>query len=297
MTKFKDALNKITEDSRLENEVVSVNPDFKQAAAANPGKTAEVRRSGRSRRNARFVKVNRDSLRSEGLLAPEDQGRYMADQYRIIKRPLLDNAMGKNAYQDSDANLIMVGSALPGDGKTFSCINLALSMAVEKDLSVLLVDADVAKPHISRLFGIDAEDGLIELVSNMANDIEDLTIDTDVPGLSLLPAGRRHDHATELLASRRMADIVAELSASDRNRVVIFDSPPLLPTSEARVLAGLMGQIVMIVCAGKTPQQAVIDALASIDESKATNLVLNQAGAGLASEKYGSYGYGYGYGE
>jgi protein-tyrosine kinase len=242
-----------------------------------------------------LVLVHRDALRSEGYLAPHDQERSMADQYRLIKRPLLDNASGKGAILSDDANLIMVTSALPGDGKTFTCINLALSMAMEKDTSVLLVDADVAKPHVSDLFGVSDQPGLIELLKHKDRKATEFVLRTDIPGLRLLPAGTPDENATELLASRRMKRITAELSASYPDHVIIFDSPPLLVTSEARVLASAVGQIAMVVRAGKTPQKAVTDAIESLDKSKAANLILNEADAAFNSTIYSGYGYGYGH--
>lgn len=244
--------------------------------------------------DGRLVTVDRALLRSAGLLAPEDQERYIADQYRIIKRPILDLASGVSADRPDHANLIMVASALPGDGKTFNAINIALSIATEKDTSVLLVDADVAKPHISQLFGMEKEPGLIDVLVEGSMKISDVVVRSDVPGLSLLPAGREDEHATELLASRRMAMVATELSQAVPNRVVIFDSPPLLVTSESRVLASCMGQIALVVCAGKTPQQAVLNAVEDLDKSKAINLILNQAGSSFGDGTYGNYGYGYG---
>lgn len=243
-----------------------------------------------------LVEVSRDKLQEAGLLAPESQVRVLADQYRLIKRPLLNNALGRSASLIEDGNLIMVSSALSGDGKTFNCINLALSMSSEKDISVLLVDADVAKPHISRIFGVADQPGLIDLLADESLLLQDVVLQTDVPGLSLLPAGRIHAQATELLASKRMGSLVDQLSRRYANRVVLFDSPPLLITPEARVLASHMGQIAMVICAGKTPQQAVLDAVDCIDSDKAVNLILNQStGSGLGANEYG-YGYGYGYG-
>ena len=197
-----------------------------------------------------LVEIDYDLLYEAGLLAPSKQQRHIADQYRLIKRPLLENTSGRGAYQAPDANLIMVASPLSGDGKTFNCINLALSMATEKDKSVLLVDADVAKPHISNLFGLSKEPGLIDLLMDENRYIGETLLKTSVPGLRILPAGRHNEHATELLASKRMVSVVDVLSKTYPDRVVIFDSPPLLATSESRVLASQMGQIVVVVCAG-----------------------------------------------
>ena len=247
--------------------------------------------------DTRLVVVDRELLRANGLLAPEDQARHMADQYRLIKRPILENVQKAADLGGADSmNLIMVASALPGDGKTFNCINLALSIASERDTSVLLVDADVAKPHISNLLGIADQPGLIDLLTSDEYKVRDAIIRTDVPGLSVLPAGQVNAHATELLASKRTSRVLAELSALKASRVVIFDSPPILATAESRVIGSRMGQIMMIVRAGHTPQHAVLEALNSLDQSKAINLVLNQAAEGFGAESYGVSGYGYGYG-
>jgi exopolysaccharide/PEP-CTERM locus tyrosine autokinase len=188
----------------------------------------------------------------------------------------------------------MVASAVPGEGKTFTSVNLAMSLAAERDLSVLLVDADVAKPHISSVLGLGKEPGLLDCIQNESLDVESLIVETDVERLSVLPAGPVTEAATELLASARMADIVRALGRADPNRIVVFDSPPLLLTSESRVLSTIVGQIVLVVTAGETPQQAVLGALSHIGEGKTIGLVLNQSvgdtGAQYQYPGYGSYG-------
>jgi Mrp family chromosome partitioning ATPase len=157
-----------------------------------------------------------------------------------------------------------------------------------------LVDADVAKPHISQLFGVQNQPGLTDLLKDKNAHVDKFVIRTDMDGLKILPAGRPDEGATELLASRRMEKVINELSESYSDRIVIFDSPPLLVTSESRVLASLMGQIAMIVCAGKTPQGAVLEAIDYLDQTKPINLILNQSMGGEGSGAYGHYGYGYG---
>jgi protein-tyrosine kinase len=241
----------------------------------------------------RLVKVDQDALRACGLLPAPEQERELADQYRAIKRPLIQAAFHSPVEEGPSPQLIMIGSALPGDGKTFTGINLAFSMAREKDHSVLLVDGDVAKPHVSKLFGVDREPGLLDVLVNPDLDIRSVILPTDVPGLSILPAGTQSETATELLASDRMAQIVEQLATLDPSGIVLFDSLPILLTSESRVLAGLMGQIVLVVKAGETPQQAVTDALEAIGPDKKVSLVLNQA---VLSGPLGYYyGYRYGY--
>jgi capsular exopolysaccharide synthesis family protein len=183
----------------------------------------------------------------------------------------------------------MVSSALPGDGKTFTCVNLALSLSLEKDYMVLLVDGDVAKPHLSNTFDIAKEPGLLDLLEDPNLDIESAVVPTNVRGLSLLPVGRRSETATELLASARMRQVVTKLEELDPHLIVIVDSPPVLLTSEARVLASLFSQVVLVVRASTTPQHAVMEAVRIIGEGPRLGLVLNQVYHSVA-DPYGYYG-------
>lgn len=237
--------------------------------------------------------VDGDALREAGLLAPESDEQMLENQYRDIKRPLIAHAFGKRATKVERGNLIMVTSALAGEGKTFTSLNLVLSMARERDHSVILVDADVAKPHTSEMFGAENEPGLLDVLDNPSIPIRSLIIPTDVNNLSLLPAGRPRGNATELLASNAMEDVCRVLSTLSAGQIVVMDSPPILQTSEAKVLAGLAGQIVIVVRAEETSRDAVLGALAMLDPNKAINLVLNQVRVGHGDKNYG-YGYGYG---
>ena len=237
--------------------------------------------------------VDHEALRAAGLLAPEHHEHLLANQYRDIKRPLIAHAFGKRATRIEDGNLIMISSAMPGEGKTFTSINLALSMAQERDHEVLLVDADVAKPYTSELFGASSELGLLDAVENAETPVETLILPTDVDGLSVLPAGRPRHYSTELLASSAMESVIKTLAQLSVGQIVIFDSPPLLLTSEAKVLSSLAGQVVIVVRAEVTPKEAVEAALTLLNEDQAVNFVLNQVRAGFGQYQYG-YGYGYG---
>jgi protein-tyrosine kinase len=239
------------------------------------------------------IHVDRASLRAAGFIAPEDQERQIADQFRQIKRPLIANASGRGAKKISNGHLIMTASALPNEGKTFTSINLALSLAAEKDITVLLVDADVSKRHLSRIFGVEKEPGLLDALQDDKLDLEALIVPTDIPGLHLLPAGNRTNIATELLSSAHMDATVARLGSHSPNRIVLLDSPPLLLTSESRALAAIVGQVVVVVNARTTPQQAVLDAVSHIPSDKTVGFILNQCNV-RSSEGYyygdGTYG-------
>jgi protein-tyrosine kinase len=239
------------------------------------------------------VIVSRTDLREAGVIPPPAHERIIAEQYRHIKRALIRNITGRSEVSIEHPRLIMMTSALSGDGKTFTSVNLALSLANEKDRTCLLVDGDVAKPHVDNLFGVHDEPGLLDALQDDSLDVEDLILPTDVPGLSILPAGQRREGTTELLASERMHQILQRLEARDPRRVVLFDSPPILLSSEARILLSVMGQVVFVVRAGVTPKTAVMEALSQIDEHRYVGLVLNQS---ETQPSDGYYGYGYGYG-
>lgn len=244
---------------------------------------------------SRRVDIDLDRLLSMGFVTPSAPRSLAADEFRVIKRPLLDNASGKSAAPVANGNLIMVTSAMPGEGKSFTAVNLAMSMAMELDFRVLLVDADVAKPSLMKTLGLPPSPGLLDLLLDQRTDMADVLLRTSVDKLSLLPSGTPHPRATELLASDAMTSLVEEMGRRYSDRVIIFDSPPLLLTTESRVLATHMGQIVMVVQAEKTLQSQVRHALTTIEACPIKMLVLNQARGGDQAA-YG-YGYGYGYGQ
>ena len=240
----------------------------------------------------RVVPIDRDRLRGMDLLPPIDLERQITSQYQHIKRPLVASVIGRDPALGAATHVIMLASALPGEGKTFTSINLALSLALERDIEVLLVDADVRKPHVSRIFGIEQERGLIDLLVDNSLRADQVILRTDVPGLNIMPAGRPMDTATELLASERMADVIAQLAAPDGRRIVLLDSPPLLLSTESHALASSAGQVVLVVRAEITSQHAVKDAINSIAEGKPVSLILNQTSAPPSSGYYGYGSYG-----
>ena len=239
----------------------------------------------------RRIVVNRDVLREAGYLPETSVDRRFADHYRQIKRPLVSQALASPEAVAGSARLIMMASALPGDGKTFTSINLALSMARERDVSVVLVDADTPKPHVSRIFGVEKERGLLDVLGDPSADIESFVLPTDVGGLSILPAGKTDEGATEMLASARMSAVVTRLIARDPRRIVLFDSPPLLVSSESRALSAIAGQVVLVVRSGTTPHRAVLDALEQLAD-RPVSLVLNQGRVSLTGDYYGYGHYG-----
>lgn len=237
------------------------------------------------------IVLERGALRAAGLLPPEQDANVLLRQYRKIKHSLVAQAIGRGVPRAPKGYLIMIASAMPGEGKSFTAVNLALSLALEKDLRVLLVDADVAKPQLSYVLGLADSPGLLDVLRDGQLDVESLIRATDLPTLSILSAGVASEEATELLSSARMAQVAELLGRNDSRRIVVFDSPPLLQTTESLALARIAGQIVVVVRAESTPQPVLLDALNTLEGQPAVSLVLNQSTRSVASAYY-YYGYG-----
>ena len=236
--------------------------------------------------------IDQNALRAAGMLPPVHQEHEIAQQYRRIKRPLINNALGRGVAQLASGNLIMITSAVPGEGKTFMSLNLAQSMRLEEDVTVLLVDGDFVNPRLTQILGLESRTGLLDLVKDPTLSPESAIVATDLPGLSFLPAGRQEANATELVASSRMHQVMSRLGTDDPARLVLLDSAPLLVTTESQALAHFAGQVVVVVHADQTPQHVVIDALETLAEGKPVFMVLNQTTRHSHSGYYYEYGSG-----
>lgn len=236
------------------------------------------------------VEIDLARLSANGYITPHAPRSRLAEEFRVIKRPLLTNARGKSAAPVLNANRIMVTSAAPGEGKTYVSLNLAMSLAMEFDTSVLLVDADASRPAILDRLGLPPSKGLLDLLVDPKLPVESVVLATNVERLSILPAGTQQSHATELLASDSMSRLVESLASGDPGRIVLFDTPPLLAASESRVLAAHMGQVIMVIAADDTPQASVTEALASVENCPVVVTLLNKTSPGDSGNYYGSYG-------
>ena len=241
---------------------------------------------GGTRRASKLVHVDFARLASRDLLTPKSKRSRTVEEFRMIKRRVLSRMRDPG---DAASNTVMVTSALPSEGKTTISINLAMSIAAEEDLKVLLVDADFVKPDVLRQLGVTADKGLIDVIEDPRLDIADVMLRTDIDKLSLIPSGKLHDRCTELLASARMSELVAELASRYEDRILIFDSPPVLATTESVALGSHMGQIVFVVQAERTRRRLVDSALDLLGGSERVGLVLNRLKPKMGSADFGYY--------
>lgn len=243
--------------------------------------------------SSKKIELDLERLKNMGFITSLQSKTLLNEELREIKRPLL-RSIKKKKDSLAKANLIQVTSSVPGEGKTFTSINLAMSIAMEFDYTVLLVDADVIKSSVSAALGINEKYGLTDYLNRDIKKLSDVMLNTSIPKLSILPAGTRRSSSTELLNSDFMEDLINELADRYDDRVVIIDSPPLLATNESRVLAHKVGQIVFVVEQNKTTQATVKSALQLLEPDMNIGVILNKNSA--THGKYGQYGY-YGYGD
>jgi receptor protein-tyrosine kinase len=239
------------------------------------------------------IVLNSERLTERGFIYNSDSAHHIQEEFRHIKRKLLNNAFGLAAKTLKHSNLIMVSSSNPNEGKTFISINLALSIALEQDNTVLLIDADVLRPSLHRELEFENKKGLIEYLLSEVDSLSEVIYNTSIPNLKIIPAGKPHHLTNELLASTRMAQLAEELAERYPDRLVIFDSPPILGVTETPVLSSLVGQALVVVEESKTKINDVKRAVSQLNEDIAIGCVMNKT---IRSNKdvYGYYGYGYG---
>jgi protein-tyrosine kinase len=241
----------------------------------------------------RHLNLDLGKLQIAGFVMPTGSRTRISEEFRVIKRPILLRAFATGDDQIEDGNLMMVTSAKPGEGKTFTAINLAMSIASERDLHVLLVDADVQRPSVFQVLGLPPQKGLLDVLSDSSMTPADVLIRTNIRNLSLMAAGTPSLATTELLASQKMIALMQDIATRYRDRIIILDAPPVLASSEPSVLAIHVGQIILVVESGKTGRRAVEEALTHISACPNISIVFNKADTTGGKDAFGGYGYGY----
>ncbi|GAC23266.1 hypothetical protein GMES_0967 [Paraglaciecola mesophila KMM 241] len=255
-----------------------------QAAPPNPPKDPTKPAS-----SAESIEIDLFKMEEKGFVSTSAKRRLINEEYRAIKRKIIDNAFGPLSKSLNNSNIIMVTSSRPGEGKTFTAVNLALSIALEQDKTVLLVDADVLRPNVMRTLELQNQDGLMEYLLGEKADIAEVMCQTNVPNLRIIPAGKSHHLSTELLASEKMYDVVQEFANRYPDRIVIVDTPPLLGINETAILANLAGQAIVVAEEQATKISDIQEAVGQLNPDMAIGFVVNKG------QKINRNGTGYGY--
>lgn len=271
---------------------IELKPVIENSFTAVPENEADISEVARSNECRSSVTLDLRQLEQRHFVSLSSERRLINEEYRVIKRKLITNAFGPLSHTLKHPNLILVSSSRPGEGKTFSAINLALSIALEQDKTVLLVDSDVLRPSVSKALNIQHDVGLTDYLLSSDVKASDIILSTNVERLKIITAGRPHHLSTELLASERMIMLVNEFASRYPDRIVIFDAPPLLGVNETAVMATMCGQAVVVVEENSTKLAEIEQAVALLPKDIATGFLINKAHRNQGK----GYGYGYYYG-
>ena len=243
---------------------------------------------------ADIARIDREALAAKGFVVPGGVPTGLAEEFRLIKRQLLSGIARRVSLPEDKRRTVLICSGQPDEGKSFCAVNLALSLSGEREVEVLLIDGDFSKPDVLATLGIENGPGLVEALSDPAANPEDFVVRTDVPGLSVLPAGRKANNVPELLASDRTREVLAKLVAGNRERIILFDSPPALMASPATVLSAHVGQVLVVVRADRTTEADLRETIGLLSGCDHVGLILNGAGIAVSGRKFGAYdGYGH----
>jgi protein-tyrosine kinase len=266
-------------------------PEQPSVAQPDPASARPLKPKPSANQTGAQVELDFVSFQKDGFLTPQSQASRIAEEFRLIKRPLLRIASEARHEEDSINHVIMVTSTHPSDGKSFVTTNLAISMASEQDLFVLVIDADIKRKGLSRRLGVADRPGIMDVLLNREGSISDVMVRTNIPNLGIIPAGKDIAEATELFASQRMTKLVSDVASRYKDRIIIFDTPPVLAASEASVLAAHVGQIAFVVNSGETSKRSIAEALRLIGVCPNVHFVLNRMSQAGADDRFGYYSY------
>lgn len=279
MSIIEKALDKLGHTDASGKSIKNVSPVEKQNETQQQHKDNSANANIKNRqKKSRVIELDLDSLGKLGYLTPNTDNKLLFEQYRRIKLPILKTAF-ENEDITKNKNIVMVTSSVTGEGKSFTSLNLAMSVAYEYNHTVLLIDADISKQMSSKVMGVKGANGLIEYLTDREKYLENLILKTNIPKLNLIPSGSYSELVTELYSSNKMTDLVDELSTRYQDRLIIIDTPPVLEDSSAKVLTNLANQIVYIVEAEKTPRHIVEQGLRILGQDKPIGIVLNKSNA------------------
>jgi receptor protein-tyrosine kinase len=282
----------VTLDRRQPAKQVAARPEEINLEAPPPNTPVQDSKGDTTRTySSQYIELDLELLQQKGFVSTSSERRIINEEYRAIKRKLLTNAFGPLSSSLKNSNIIMVTSSRPGEGKTFTAVNLALSIALEQDKTVLLVDADVLRPNVMKTLELKNTTGLMEFLLGERADISDVMCSTNLSNLKIIPAGKAHHLSTELLASSKMFEAVEEFANRYEDRVVIVDTPPLLGINETAILANLAGQAIVVTEESKSKLADIKNAVSQLNSEMAIGFVVNKA----TNIKEDGAGFGYYY--
>jgi protein-tyrosine kinase len=230
--------------------------------------------------------IDETALARAGLIDWEKRGTRIFEEFSIVQANLLRYSFGENGTAAARAgNLVMVTSALAGEGKSFISLNLAVAIAQQAEREVLLIDGDTKPGSLAGAFGLSRAPGVLDLAGG-DRDLADLIIPTTKANLGFLPLGGHGKAVSQV----RVASLVADIGRRDSQRLIILDTPPCLSSSDPHTLAPVVGQTVFVIAAGLAQQGDIEAALDLVQACPMISLLLNKIKP-WSAHAFGSYGY------
>lgn len=251
-------------------------------AAAAP----DTREPTRSSQDGRPI-VDRRTLERAGMIDWRQSGNRVAEEFRIALNEILRQRASIDPGGATRPGLIMVTSALPGEGKSFTALNLAVGIARHGEQRVLLIDGDGGKGGLGDLLGVSAGTSLAVAPNGGGFELAGLGVRTFIDNLDFLRLGDSADDSDD--AASAMMTAISAIAGRGEDRIVLIDAPPCLSSSRSHLLAPLVGQTVLVVAAGSTQQGDIDAALGMIRSCPGISLLLNRVPRWQA-HSFGSYG-------
>ena len=219
--------------------------------------------------DTRSVRVDPETLIDRKVFSILEKDE-VADQYKLLRTMVL------NRTRPMGHNTIEITSFKHGDGKSLTCVNLAIAMAKESRQNVLLVDMDLRRPSIHSILGIDPKPGLKDYFLNNI-PLKDILIHPGIERLTVLPAGGRMDNSTETIGSYRMENLIQQLKNRYQDRYIIFDTPALVTCSDPLVLSSHVDAILLVARANHTTTEDITSGMALLKDKNVLGTVLNDS--------------------
>jgi protein-tyrosine kinase len=259
-------------------------PLFKKPAEiAVPWPASSADEASLTSANGHSVLIDEAALTRAGLIDWGQPENRVSEEFRIVQNELL-----QQQFTGAGQNIIMITSALPGEGKSFTALNLSAGIAQQGRRRVLLVDADYKAGALGHLLAPSDVPGLFDIAGGSQTDIGKLILHTAIENLDFLPVGHGPGGHSELMSSRQMGDLVLEIGRRYSERLIILDAPPCLKSSAPNTLAGIVGRVVLIVEANTTQEGDVNAAIELLHGCPNLSLVLNKIPL-WSGHSFGSY--------
>ncbi len=231
-----------------------------------------------------IVSIPTRKLRQKGMVTLDMKNRGIIEEFRHLKRNLLKNITKSD---DPMGVGVVVSSAWPGEGKTFTALNLIMSLSMEKTKKILFVDADLEKGEATKFLDLQNHRGLTDYLEDSSLDANDVTLQTNIESLKIIPRGITATHSAEVFSTRRMEELVKEICQNGLYEMVVFDSPPVLVSSSANILSGMADQTLVVIQANETTGKSIREVEEKLVDSRSIGYVLNRAS--FSEKKQNSY--------